>query len=187
MNPDFYAGIGSRETPEPVLLRMIELGARLAEAGLVLRSGGAAGADSAFEAGCDRAKGVKQVILPWDGFQPDREKDLKRRITEPGVLVMPASHRAAAEEIAKFHHPCWGRLGLGGRSLHTRNVGQVLGPTLDQPVSFVVCWTRGGAGGTGQAIRIAQGRCIPIYDLGERFDEANLHRFLETLAPVPQL
>lgn len=47
-----YAGIGSRNTPEPVLALMQRCATRLEVLGYTLRSGGANGADSSFEAGC---------------------------------------------------------------------------------------------------------------------------------------
>jgi hypothetical protein len=46
-----YAGIGSRETPQATLDLMNLIGFTLAQKGHSLRSGGAKGADSAFEAG----------------------------------------------------------------------------------------------------------------------------------------
>ena len=44
----YYAGIGSRETPEEVLHVMISLGKALCKQGWGLSSGGAPGADQAF-------------------------------------------------------------------------------------------------------------------------------------------
>jgi hypothetical protein len=57
----------------------------------------------------------------------------------------------------------------------TRNSFQVLGPDLQSPVSFVVCWTTGGkiSGGTGQALRIAKDLSIPIFNL---YDKDCLHK-----------
>jgi hypothetical protein len=46
-----------RETPTAVLAVLEALGGVLARAGFVLRSGGAPGADTAFEAGADRLGG----------------------------------------------------------------------------------------------------------------------------------
>ena len=63
----FYAGIGSRKTP-PSILRIMEHWAdTLARDGWVLRSGGAPGADSAFERGA--LAGTTQIFLPWPGFE----------------------------------------------------------------------------------------------------------------------
>jgi hypothetical protein len=39
---------------------------------------------------------------------------------------------------------------------------------LNDPVSFIVCYTPGGSGqgGTGQALRVARAYNIPVTDLG---------------------
>lgn len=46
-----YAGIGSRQTPDDILELMHRIGSTLAINGFTLRSGGAVGADTAFEQG----------------------------------------------------------------------------------------------------------------------------------------
>ena len=66
--PRYYTGIGSRETPPEALQTMARCARWLAEHGLVLRSGGAPGADTAFESGVDQAD-AKVIYVPWDGFQ----------------------------------------------------------------------------------------------------------------------
>ena len=48
---NYYTGIGSRETPNEILDRMTRLGSWFSELDWVLRSGGAEGADRAFERG----------------------------------------------------------------------------------------------------------------------------------------
>ena len=68
MDVIYYAGIGSRSTPDNVLGIMEKLGIVLAKKGFILRSGGADGADKAFEKGCDLASGQKEIYLPWKGF-----------------------------------------------------------------------------------------------------------------------
>jgi len=60
-----YAGIGSRKTPEGILKIFEYLGGYFAARSVLLRSGAAAGADSAFERGCDRLRGPKEIYLPW--------------------------------------------------------------------------------------------------------------------------
>lgn len=57
----YYAGIGSRETPTFVLEAFKQIGEELAKLGVILRSGGASGADSAFEEGCDRVNGERDI------------------------------------------------------------------------------------------------------------------------------
>lgn len=152
----YYAGIGSRETPEAVQRFMSQVAMRLAHAGYTLRSGGAEGADTAFEQGCDDALGAKEIYLPWKGFNGN-----------PSPLYTQAD-TAQMQIIAMQHHPAWSKLSHAAKLLHARNVCQVLGADGNTPSEFVVCWTpRGsGSGGTGQAIRIAGRAGVPVYDLG---------------------
>lgn len=149
----FYAGIGSRETPEDVRNVMAHIARKLAAKGYTLRSGGADGADTAFESGATE----KQIFLPWRGFNGNQSPLFDYSTNEHELFA-----------IAREHHPAWSRLEPAAKRLHARNVCQVLGANGDSPVEFVVCWTpKGcGGGGTGQAIRIAQARNIPVYDLG---------------------
>lgn len=152
---DAYAGVGSRQTPALILQRMRRMAALMGEAGWVLRSGAAPGADSAFELGCDDALARKEIWLPWLGFRGHSS------------LLTP---RKEAHEIAAAHHPNWPACDSNARCLHARNVCQVLGANLESPVKLVICWTDMGlgGGGTGQAIRIARAYKIPVYDLGIR-------------------
>lgn len=179
-----YTGIGSRETPADILALMTRTARCLAELGYLLRSGAAIGADTAFEAGAD----AREIFLPWEGFQ-------QRSAKEPGVFVtadLPCA--AAAEALAAEHHPAWPRLSQGARRLHTRNATQVLGPALDAPSSFVLCWARehrmeGGrvvdvSGGTGLAVRLAHQRRIPIFHLGLPEHRERIERWLERAAPT---
>ena len=140
-----YTGIGSRKTPQNILLQMTELAEGLETCSWILRSGGAKGADTAFEEGTL----VKEIFLPT-GVIPDN-----------------------AFEIAALHHPTWGGLKPYVKLLHARNVQQILGKNLDSTTKFVVCWTPDGAettttkdtGGTGQAIRVANAYKVPVYNL----------------------
>ena len=59
----YYAGIGSRETPKVVCDMMYKIGAAHADLGLTLRSGGAIGADIAFERGCDSIDSTLKQIF----------------------------------------------------------------------------------------------------------------------------
>lgn len=148
----YYAGIGSRETPLNILGIMTTIGDVLeTHMGYVLRSGGADGADSAFEAGVDDPD-MKEIWVPWLGFN-----------NHPSHLT-PTD---AAFDMASQFHPAWYRCSRRARALHARNCHQILGADLRTPVDFVICWTRdgGASGGTGQALRIAQHHCIPILNL----------------------
>lgn len=165
-----YTGIGSRETPQEIQEKMVSLAMLMGKYGHLLRSGGADGADSAFEYGCDRVKGPKNIFIPWNGFSGRRKHD-------DGVIVGVCDK---ALEIASQFHPNWSACSQGARALHARNVYQVLGVNLNEPSDLVICWTKNGsgAGGTGQAIRIARHFNIPIYDMGKKNWEDELSNFI---------
>lgn len=160
----YFTGVGSRETPDDVLTVMEGLAFMLARSGWVLRSGGADGADAAFERGAMRGMHPEslepwpQIFLPWRGFN-DRPVGPDFFPPQPAAFV-----------VAERHHPAWGLLTRGGRMLHARNVHQVIGPDVlsASPSTFLVCWTPGGrgSGGTGQAIRLANTYGVPVFDLG---------------------
>lgn len=157
----YYAGIGSRETPEVVLDRMVRWGRILQQRGLTLRSGGAPGADLAFEKDVTK----KQIFVPYLGFNGCQHG------IEP---FQDFSDYYDAHRIAEKFHPNWKACSVGARRLHLRNVAQVLGPDLSTHSKFILCWTIDGmaGGGTGQAIRIAHGYDIPVFDMALMNDKA---------------
>lgn len=167
-----YAGIGSRRTPADVLALMRMLARRLASAGWLLRTGGAPGADQAFQVGAEQADGRVELYLPWPGFEG----------FEQATLVRPSRR---AYDIAAEHHPAWENLRRAARALHARNSHQILGRALDRPCSFVVCWTddasldgeSGSAGGTGQALRIASRYGVPVFNLAVDEHRDRVRRF----------
>jgi hypothetical protein len=70
----YYAGIGARKSPKRILNYIQDIAEILAEKDYVLRSCVAYGADSAFEIGCDRKQGKKEIYLPWDNFGKSNSK-----------------------------------------------------------------------------------------------------------------
>ena len=56
---NYYAGIGSRETPIDILHLFKKVAYYLSTKEFILRSGGAKGADKNFEIGCDNNNGQK--------------------------------------------------------------------------------------------------------------------------------
>lgn len=155
-----YAGIGARKTPDNIQIHMTSAAVQLSTCGFTLRSGGADGADSAFELGAPKDK--KEIFLPWNNFNG-------RKLSEPGVIVPTTPLWEAALKLAKQYHPVWDKLSGSTKSFMARNAFQVLGPDLNDPVSFVLCWTPNGRteGGTGQAIRMATGMNIPVFNMGK--------------------
>lgn len=165
-----YTGIGSRDTPEHIMKIMHAVGAYLYTEGWTLRSGGAEGADLAFEQGAVHeqvapvhAMGL-EIYLPWKGFNHSTSN------LHPGLL--PFSQDEI--DFAARYHPAWHRCSPAAQKMHTRNVRQIIGHESVcgehvVPSKFVICWTVGGQlkGGTAQALRIAQGLNIPIINFGK--------------------
>lgn len=166
-----YAGIGSRDTPVDILAVMTAAGRRLAEAGMILRSGRAPGADQAFETGVDLARAdgcpaMKEIFLPWPGFE--------KGFRSTGAGDVPLARSAMEKtcfDLARRYHRAFDRQSIGTQRLLARNGQQVLGERLDRPSAFLLCWTPDAAagGGTGQAIRIARSsdHSIPVFDMGD--------------------
>lgn len=161
----WYAGIGASDTPDAELGLIVWIARRLASQGWGLRSGGARGADTAFECGALEQGGSVEIFLPEAGYA--------NRVTGIDALALPCAERAA--QLAESVHPRWRRQNVMGRRLLTRNVHQVLGADLESPVAFVLCWALGSvwhgdqivnvSGGTGLAVRLAAVREIPVLNL----------------------
>lgn len=158
-NMKYYAGIGSRKTPTNMCDTMTGLAALLYNKGYVLRSGGAIGADQAFEQG---AKDAAQIFLP--------------RNDAPIWTMICTEH----------FHPNPTALTEHGWMLMNRNALQILGADGNTPVDFVICWTKDGkdSGGTGQALRIARSLGIEVYNL---FNNNEVELLVNKLANIPQL
>ena len=151
----FYAGVGSRETPDDVLAVMEKVAKRLSDLGWICRTGGAHGADKAFLEGAAKGETSYRLYLPWPGFSGFA---VARRTRPEGWTY----------KVASEVHPAWDRLSGGAPALHARNVHQVLGDSGEMThSSFVVCWTPGAAlkGGTATAIRLAEQYEIPVFNL----------------------
>jgi hypothetical protein len=169
----FYSGIGSRNTPEKVLIIMEKLGTAFAQKNFVLRSGHAEGADMAFEKGCDRANGKKEIYIPWKNFNNSQSTLYYENLPEK------------ATDLAFEFHPNLHRCNYGTIKLMARNTCQILGLNCETPSSFVVCYTSDGkfSGGTGQALRIADHSTIPIFNLFNQTDLDRLKNFAQEIAP----
>lgn len=163
----FYAGIGSRETPEsarPLIQKIVTF---LHEEGYIMRSGGAPGADEMFETAhkeiCQN-KELREIYLPWYCFQSNYS---------PLCIVT----KEAIEFSMRFHPNPAALTSQGALKIMGRNAYQVLGLDLKSNADFLVCWTANAAdsdsdaavirssGGTGQAMRIAKAYNIPFWNL----------------------
>jgi hypothetical protein len=149
-----YSGIGAKDTPAAVLAVIEKIGIHMARHGYILRSGGAMGASTVFEQSCDKAKGKKEIYLPWQGFNKNRS------------MLFAIPDRALG--IAKEFNPVWTTIDDASRKVQARYAMVLLGKDLAHPSAFVICYTKEGKlkGGTGQALQVAQKHGIPIFNLG---------------------
>lgn len=175
-----YTGIGSRETPPEVLEKIRTIAAYLSEKGYTVRSGGADGADTAFEDGSrESAFGMREIYIPWNNFS-------ERSSHDEDVYVR--GNDIHSRNIAATLHPVFYRLGRGAAALHTRNVNQVLGKDAShpEPSSFVIFYatkTSSGVirGGTATAVNLAISRGIPVWNLWENDDLEALYAWIDSL------
>ena len=189
----YYAGIGSRETPEEMIPVIFSIADDLGKRGYVLRSGAAAGADTFFEQAVDSKDHPSDIWVPWRGFGGKHSE----------VMLPVRKHF----DLASLIHPVWNKLKPSVQGLHARNVGQILGMDFDvDHVSacisktqtpcpqdswseFVVCWTKDKAqshlevtsrtGGTGTAIKLASNLGIPVFNLADETAKARLKQYIE--------
>lgn len=115
---NYYAGIGARRTPKDFQALMKNYASRLENLQLILRSGGAYGADQAFESGVKNKKN-KQIFYPED--------DIPHWCYQEAENHLPKGFSGF-----KYWNP-W------IKNLIARNMLQVLGPSND-PSRFIVCW-----------------------------------------------
>ena len=159
----YYTGVGSRyDVPDRIFEEIVELASWLEKQNYILRTGDAVGVDSIFALGV-KNESNKCVFTPKDATYE-------------------------AELIAARFHPKFKQLSRAAQLLHSRNVFQVLGKELNNPSEFLVCWTKDGAckenwpsrktGGTGQALRIAFGYGVPVFNLSVNGHLQNLKDFI---------
>lgn len=172
-----YSGVGSRETPDPVLSLMRRTGKALCDLGYRGRSGCAPGADTAFWQGAQESARYDEV--GFDNFLPNawmfKKPEFGGIVPDPSRNIYDATtfHDTyeRAKELAFAARGSFEGLGKGGIELHCRNAYQVLGPTLDVPSRAVLCWAqpvgRQGKvrGGTNTAVQIALSRGIEVINL----------------------
>ena len=154
-----YAGIGSRKTPPEILEAMTGLARELERAGWHLHSGGADGADTAFENGTTSAG--RTVYLPWKGYNDRTGQD---------CMTLTNSEQSHSQGVVSKYHGAWQRCSRGARALHGRNHAIIHGlghAAADRRVDAVICWTPGGAaqGGTATGMKMARTAGIPILNL----------------------
>lgn len=153
-----YAGIGSRTITSDVKQRIHAIARRMVELNYTLRSGAADGSDEAFEYGCDSVNGLKEIYLPNKNFND-----------HPSRFYVESwhKHKEALKLAERVYGNGWNFITDWARNAHSRNVAQVLGWELDDPVEYVFCYTSNGKkiGGTATAMKLAESLNIPVINL----------------------
>lgn len=168
----YYAGIGSRETPINVMETMRNIAIILERQGLVLRSGGANGADDAFEKGVSNPDN-KDIYLPYPEFNGRSSKK------SPFIYIPFGDDDFDKAYESLIHHPSKGKMGASAKNMMLRNYFQIYGIRNQPKSEFVICWTPDAAngttikttydtGGSGQCIRLAAINNIPVYNLEDK-------------------
>lgn len=170
-----YAGIGSRDITQVEESKIIRIADYLFKKGYFLYSGGADGADSAFERGC-HGYGLK--YLPWSKFNDKVISNIYSTVV----------HSENSFESVRRYHPAPDALSPAANKLMSRNYFQVNGVGDFPKVDFVICCAdpiRGSEevkGGTGQAVRIALDLNIPVFNI--RANNSYWESFLNRLPIV---
>jgi len=181
------ACVGSRELSAAGTEICVELGKWIVECGHHVYSGNALGADAAFARGGNRVDPWKvHLMLPWHSYNRAQIVDRNQVFT---VDKLPMEAQRYYEDLGRQYHPRYSMLSGGAQKLHLRN-GMILlpGMMLEKPLSpykvdLCLAWPKEGPslGGTGQAIRIAQGESIPYVWLN-KLDRKELAQLCDRIA-----
>lgn len=142
----------------------------MAKKDYILSSGGAIGADQAFESGCDKANG-KKIIFTVENFEKSNEN-----INFCCKKLIPVLD--PNRDFLKFKY--------NTKLLLMRDVHQIMG-TEKNPflVKGVIFWINSfdiwnpTVGGTKYATRIAQNLGIPLYNLYDKKIRKNFEKWLD--------
>lgn len=178
--PQYYSGIGSRETPLSIGVLMAKIAYKLAKLNYTLRSGGAHGADQFFEYGCDAGQGKKEIYRPQ---REDNGNNIFRNITE-------VKQSLVVDNINYDNLKTYTQL------LFRRNINQVLGDSLENAYlksKFCIFWIKTSdiyrkyAGGTRIAVRCADRYNIPLFNLLNSDIHARFTNFIKDVKWEPDI
>ncbi len=170
-----FAGIGARLAHPKITKVQAKFGFVMCLKGVINKSGRAYGSDYAFEVGTKLGwkflssiyewpdiptSACQHIMLPWNGFNGAQHKP------DAGYFCNLTEE---CFEMARLFHQGWDSISPGDKKLMARNVQEILGQDLRDPVRFLIAYTDGGqvVGGTGLALKIAKHYGINIHNLGE--------------------
>ena len=168
-----YTGIGSRDITQAEFATLIKVGTLLANNGYILRSGKAAGSDTAFQLGMQQSLNQQaEIYLPWAKFR-SRADGLQDTWDICNL-------HSKCFELAALIHPAWHRCSQPAKCLHARNTQQILGLNLDSPSKFVV-YCSNESGGTATAVNLAKAFQIPTINIRHSNWNVRLYEVLKCL------
>lgn len=163
-----YGLMGNPDTPNVILTQMVEIVKMLNDHNFTLRTTTEKIPDNHVAEYATR----KEIYTPWKKFDPPSR-----------FCKFPPE----AEDVAKIFAPSWPTKPAAQLFLQ-RNVGLVLGPEMNSPIHFMICWTQDGAehvrdrslktGYTGHIIAVTSGAHIPVFNLQHADARQRLDLFL---------
>ncbi len=190
-----YTGIGTRDLHRDISRTLFTFAFLAGISGKKLRSGGADGSDTSFEAGAMMAyrflkknlpeeyaskltrNRMVSIFLPWSGFNG-------RKNDATNGYVCDYQKYPKARELAIKYRPAGSpleSLKQGAQHLMCRNSQQIFGEDCEHLTDLVVCQTNDGkdSGGTGQAIRIALDNGVLVKNYGTPEGKSFIEDFIE--------
>ena len=181
MTNNCYTGVGSRETPDDILILMRRIGYIMAMKGVALRTGEADGADHAFYKGVVYANDINGVKSKNEVFVAAAPKEY--HCVNDIVNIFSGDSSSPIDtlrNIAGRIRGSWDDLSYFGAMCHIRNVAQVLGVDGNSPSRGLICWAKpvNPPKMTDTQIRYVEGETntayctailhnIPVYNLHE--------------------
>jgi hypothetical protein len=189
----FYTGIGGRNTPKEICKQFTIIAGQLETLGFILRSGGAEGADTAFELGVKEDKN-KNIYLPWKGFNGNDSELFLSGIKEFPITEFEIN-------LTKEIYTRFDFVSEPTQLMHIRNLYQVFGTQVKEILypefgvvdphmakaftsQFIIAWTdrpENDTGGTQFGLHVAKKYDIPTYNFYYREQENKFYDFLNTL------
>lgn len=160
--PKIYTGIGARNPKIAVQEIINYISATLAKKDYILYSGGAPGCQTCFEKGCDENYGMKNIFIPWKGYNNSTSP-----LVSWGRKVTPTSSPLVTK---------WEQMAPEIRYIHIRNIQLLLGYNLDKPTKFVISWFPYLSYEYGTIMKYAKHFNIPVFNI---FIATDLKYFLD--------
>lgn len=181
----YYTGVGTRDTPPDIFELAVWLGSELAKKGYTLRSGAAAGMDTAFQHGCSLVDGYGDIYIPWKGFHKKNVCLGKSSNVKYYTPTAPKFNIAREYLICEDIIPWFDNMKQGAQKLHARNYYQVVGHNNIK--SDICLWyaniDKNGEpkGGTRTTVLLARSFGIEDINIGKYNTKDKLLKLLERL------